>query len=258
MHIDRIARMYGGVKTWAFTQTTTRLRVYPWYAIHSPKGICEGLSANWVKTNALDETSLPAQLGLYPKRVKLGPFTYIRYQSLNITHLMKVAKQFKAWRATGRQSEEIKEWLIWHGLEYKLAWSDSSVDRMAANRVEIIPGQPRPALRREPPNNIALSLQLRNLYDAYAMITFGGRIKMGMFSMGAAHSVAAWLSNPNVPWRTEVGALFFDPNYGEYRFSTRDDFFRFFESYYRTAYMSGGSQYTGYWAVDAYVKRYVG
>ncbi|WP_444922447.1 YopT-type cysteine protease domain-containing protein [Microbulbifer sp. CnH-101-G] len=244
MGVNRIARQNNGVKTWGFSQSSPR--TYIFYFRFGAFGICAALAAHWIKTNAKDDESLPAKLGLTPRIHRLGSFSVRTYRSLNVGELIKVGRDFHTWtHGNGRQCINIENWLINHGLHKEMRWCNSSIDEAVNNMVVIRPGQPVPPPRAIPPINVSLVNALRRLKDAYAYISFSGA--------RAGHAVAAWVADDRV--NSDIGALFFDPNYGEYRFATRDDFFDFFTAYYRHAYMSGWIQFRDSWEVKAYTNR---
>ncbi|AWF81679.1 hypothetical protein BTJ40_13055 [Microbulbifer sp. A4B17] len=242
MGVNRIARNNNGVKTWGFSQSSPRTYIH--YFRFSKFGICAALAAHWIKSNAVDEMGLPDRLGLTPTTQNVGPFSLRTYRSLNIGELIRIGRDFHTWTyGGGRQGPNIENWLIGQGLHQEYRWSTSEIDEALNNFVVLPPGQAAPARPPAPPINIKLVNALRKLKDAYAYITFSGR--------RAGHAVSAWIADDRV--NSDIGALFFDPNYGEYRFQSRNDFFDFFEEYYRHAYMSGWFiRFTRDWSVDAY------
>ncbi|WP_445366122.1 YopT-type cysteine protease domain-containing protein [Microbulbifer sp. ANSA001] len=244
MGVDRIARRNNGVKTWGFSQSSPRAYIH--YFRFGKFGICASLAAHWIKTNALDDKSLPDKLGLTPRVHNAGAFSFRTYRSLNIGELIKVGRDFRTWTyGGGRQGLNIENWLINQGLHKEDRWSSSAIAVALNNMVVIQPGQPVPPVQPIPPINTSLVNALRSLRDAYGYITFSGR--------RAGHAVAAWVADDRV--NSDIGALFFDPNYGEYRFATKGDFLNFFDAYYRHAYMRGWVQFRSDWSVDAYINR---
>ncbi|WP_444944456.1 hypothetical protein ACJJIK_05765 [Microbulbifer sp. ZKSA006] len=245
MGVNRIAADHNGVKTWGFSQSSPRTYIH--YFRFSKFGICAALAAHWIKCGAVDETGLPDKLGLTPTTANAGRFGFRSYRSLNVNQLIRVARDFHTWTyGGGGQGPNIENWLIQQGLHQEDRWSTSQIDEDLNNMVVLRPGQAAPPRPPTPPINVRLVNALRQLRDAYGYITFSGR--------RAGHAVGVWIADDRVP--SDVGALFFDPNYGEYLFWNRNDFFNFFEAYYRHAYMSGWFiRFTNDWTVDAYTRK---
>ncbi|UYM15425.1 YopT-type cysteine protease domain-containing protein [Endozoicomonas euniceicola] len=65
-------------------------------------------------------------------------------------------------------------------------------------------------------------------YNCYALISFGLRDYVRKTSL--LHAVAAWLGGPDY---VKGDVCFFEPNYGEFWFESKQDFFSFFPVYYQ-------------------------
>lgn len=94
-----------------------------------------------------------------------------------------------------------------------------------------------------------IALAMRKFNSCYARVNFGGTA----FFKGAGHAVAVWLGQPS--YSSAGDALFFDPNYGEFWFKDKQDFFRFFPEFYRATYRSGALSFNKNWEVLPCAKR---
>lgn len=224
MSCHTLARQYNGVKTWGFSQSSIRVAIH--YVLYGPKGICAALSAHWIRAHAMDE-SLPAKLGLTATQHSIGPFSFKTYASLNIGRLRVIAQDFKRWgsRNGPGQLDSIKNWLDHQGMNRRPAMCDE---------YDIFAGCPN--------LEYDIAHQLRNVRSAYAYISFG------RFA-GSGHAVAAWVG------ASGEDVCFFDPNYGEYWFQNKTDFFRFFPVFYQRYYKGPPFNFNGRWKVEAFAKR---
>ncbi len=93
-------------------------------------------------------------------------------------------------------------------------------------------------------NEIAQALQRAKGKAHYAYITFGGKV-MGS---AAGHATAAYIGGPS--YGSSGDAVFFDPNYGEYWFQNKADFFTFFPEFYRAKYIGTFMKFNEYWTVQ--------
>ncbi|WP_444930737.1 YopT-type cysteine protease domain-containing protein [Microbulbifer sp. SSSA002] len=154
-----------------------------------------------------------------------------------------MAKDFHFWtNGGGRQRDNIDNWLIYNGLtkanEYCTSWADLAVQNLAP----IVPGNPPPPANPIPPVNRCLVNAFSRFRETYGYISISSR--------RSGHAIAVWIADERIP--SEVGALFFDPNYGEFRFPSKNDFLNFFDAFYRYAYLSGWQNYSGRWNINAY------
>ncbi|MCW7551703.1 YopT-type cysteine protease domain-containing protein [Endozoicomonas gorgoniicola] len=79
-----------------------------------------------------------------------------------------------------------------------------------------------------PDSEYRIITTLTNEYNCYALISFG--LRDYVKKTCKQHAVAAWLGGSD-PIRGD--ACFFEPNYGEFWFESKQDFFSFFPEYYR-------------------------
>jgi YopT peptidase len=79
--------------------------------------------------------------------------------------------------------------------------------------------------------------QLKKFQACYANIGIRADLKTG-------HALAAWIGG------YKEDACFFDPNYGEFWFRNKQDFFNFFPAFFRRAY-----NYKKSWNVDAWLPK---
>ncbi|UYM15429.1 YopT-type cysteine protease domain-containing protein [Endozoicomonas euniceicola] len=79
-----------------------------------------------------------------------------------------------------------------------------------------------------PDSEYRIITTLAKEYNCYALISFG--LKDYARKRSKLHAVAAWLGGPD-PVKGDV--CFFEPNYGEFWFESKQDFFSFFPVYYQ-------------------------
>lgn len=226
MSIDKIAIKHHGVKTWGFSQSDFLVWVH-----YRTWGICAALAAHWIKYHA-QEDSLPAHL----KGDKAqGP--------LNVGMLKQIALDHQTFSAKGggAQADKIERWLDTNGI--KTMNSSRMVKKWAKDGDIMAPGS-RPYGQMDtgtlPDIENDIVKAMRKFNTCYVRINFG-KLK------GSGHAVAAWLGQPTYSSRGD--ALFFDPNFGEYWFENKADFFNFFPEYYRSAYKGFPLYFTGTWEV---------
>jgi hypothetical protein len=187
--------------------------------------MCAALSAHWIKARAIDDRDLPAQLGLTPYKSQIFCGATF-YKSLNITLLRRIARDQVNWSSADQQWS-IWTWLESHGVEKDPAMSSIGGFLYTPHEIEV---------------EIVQNLEIVN--NAYAYISFG-RV------LGDGHAVAAWFG-PGEAANGEGAALFFDPNFGEYRFEQRSHFNNFFKEYYQAKYKGCPYRFTGRWEIGAY------
>lgn len=225
MSVDSIARKHNGIKTWGFSQSDFMVWVH-----YRTMGICAALSAHWIKYHA-QEDSLPAHL----KGDKaLGP--------LNVSLLKQIAQDHKQLtELSGGQADNIELWLQMHGV--KTINRSLMVRKYARGGDIMVPGSrahEQSAMGNCPNIENDIVNAMRRFNTCYVRINFGK-------TAGLGHAVAAWLGQPT--YGGSGDALFFDPNYGEYWFEQKRDFFTFFPEFYRSAYKGFPTYFAGRWDV---------
>ena len=217
--VKSIARRFNGYQQWGFKQTCFTVLYLTCGNPQTRWGICAGLSAAWIKEHALGG-SLVKKLGGVRDNVSrvAGITAGAPYIHLNKPELRGVAKLHADASSDERgQTATLTQYLSDHGIVtrkriHNSQWSMNSAAYTAYAQEDI-------------DNSIAEDLERYS--SCYVRISFGGTA----FGMEAGHAVAVWLG------ATNEDACFFDPNYGEYWFENKNDFFRFFRSYYRQCYM---------------------
>jgi Yersinia/Haemophilus virulence surface antigen len=218
MNVATLAKSLNGYATWTFSQGD--LAVWRHYRT---MGICAALSAHWIKHHANDG-SLANVLG----GGGVGP--------LKVGTLKEIALLHRTVSTTGdEQRENLKLWLQMHDIislntSHRVTVTNHRLNRdvvQAQSRTsEVLASGSFPNIE----NDLVTAMRKHN--TCYARINFGGTF----LGRGAGHAVAVWLGQPS--WSDHGDALFFDPNYGEYWFKKKEDFFRFFPLYYRATYRS--------------------
>jgi len=230
MNLNQHAQKHNGVRTWGFSQADLGVWLH-----YRTMGICAALSANWIKYHAHDD-SLANHLG------------YGGVGRLNVGTLKQIAQEHKdASKTNGsNQRHKLGLWLKKHGI-VSMSVSRYSTCKKEEGGREVLTEM----LVRDPifeknegvgdcpniENEIVNALKKYN--TCYARINF--------FSRRAGHSVAVWLGQPTFSSRGD--ACFFDPNYGEYWFENKQDFFLFFPGYYRSKYKSFPWNFAHRWEV---------
>jgi YopT peptidase len=83
---------------------------------------------------------------------------------------------------------------------------------------------------------------LKKFQACYANIGIRADVAVG-------HALAAWIGGYN------DDACFFDPNYGEFWFRNKQDFFNFFPAFFRRAYKVPPTVYDLSWGVEAWLPK---
>ena len=230
MNVDEHAKSNRGFKTWGFSQSD--LLVWRHYRT---MGICAALSAHWIKYHA-HEDSLANHLG----GGGVGP--------LNVGKLKEIARDHNNLSTMKgiSQRDNLELWLQMHGIKTR------QQSRMMTNwkKVKVATSSPIRDMDKKSEagatkldvcpnieNDMVTSMQKYN--SCYVRINFG--------SQSGGHAVAAWLGQPT--FRGSGDACFFDPNYGEYWFEAKADFFKFFPGYYRSKYKSWPMSFDKNWEI---------
>lgn len=87
-------------------------------------------------------------------------------------------------------------------------------------------------------SNVAVELAeaLKKVNNCYAQVSFGA-------SEGMGHATAVWIAQD---------ACFYDPNAGEFYFSNKKDFFKWFEVFYRHSYQGWPCNFNGRYGVSQF------
>jgi len=241
MNVKRLAESHHGHRQWSFSQA----HMSTWIHYRS-MGLCAGLVAHWIRDHAHDD-SLVNQLG----SGGVGP--------LNIKKLRKIAQDHRTWKTqkASSQDAQISLWLRNNGID------DLRKSGNFERTVRIDYGYGRIIRSTSPSNNPiyegAIDRRFRPMIESeivnalakykscYARVAFGGR----MFG----HSIAVWLGQPTR--ESQGDACFFDPNYGEYWFKEKRDFFNFFPVFYRAKYKHFPCYFGHFWDVAPCAKRVI-
>ncbi|MGL6161658.1 YopT-type cysteine protease domain-containing protein [Microbulbifer sp.] len=222
MNVKRLAESHHGYQQWSFSQAHMSTWIH-----YRNMGICASLVAHWIRDHANGD-SLVNELG----SGGVGP--------LNIKKLREIAHDQRKWRTHGEfsQHERISLWLSHYGIDDLRTSANfkrvARIDYSYGGRViwskppgnkrsyEVASGRSfRPMIEKEITDTLEGYQK-----SCYARVAFGNR----MFG----HSIAVWLGQPIGNSRGD--ACFFDPNYGEYWFEEKQDFFKFFKAFYRAKY----------------------
>ena len=228
-----------GVPTWKFSQTDFAV----WRRIFSDPatrfGICAALSAHWIERHAHDG-ALANELG----GGGLAP--------LNITKLNEI-KMLHSTVSSGSgndQRNRLEDWLRQRNLLPLRASSSVHMNHAGfrgfygehASRDMTGGGWGTGPAIPDIEGTIVRAMQQYN--NCYLRLNFGGKVA-GVTNSG--HAVAVWLGGPS--YGSAGDAMFFDPNYGEFWFENKADFFRFFPYFYRATYLAGFMNFNRRWAI---------
>lgn len=218
--IDYLTKQYNGYCTWDLSQSLPPVdRMARAGGVDMGQGICLALSSYWIRYHARDD-SLVNHLGAVA--INNGH----SFIPLN-TRLLAIIKQSQQqWR--GRMDDA----LIWLANPandiVKVKTSYAVPVRMnigrGANAVQVnsLPGTRNTKTRGHVVNWAGMSDDLEKVSGAYALIALEGP--------RGGHAVAAWIGA-----RGE-DACFFDPNFGEYWFENKQDFFKFLRLFAQNLY----------------------
>ena len=224
-----------GVPTWKFSQTDFAV----WRRIFGDPatryGICAALSAHWIKHHA-HGGALANELG----GGGVG--------ELNVRKLNEIA---------------------WHHANESRGDGDYQRSRLGQwlQHNKLVPLQTSRSIRNDRPNawmartkpldendggiggaiadiEGAMVRAMRKHNNCYLRLNFGGKV---MRLKDAGHAVAVWLGGPS--YGSGGDAMFFDPNYGEFWFENKEDFFRFFPYFYRATYLAGIMNFNRRWEI---------
>jgi YopT peptidase len=252
--ITQLCIANNGVPTWGFSQSDVTVVTKIFGNPVTRWGICAGLSAKWIKQHA-DGGSMANDLGGGGLKISKNPNNPNNNNNvveevdipLNIKQLQVVANLHASNSGPGNdQKTGIGNWLESGDVK---PMSNSRIYKGENHKGKYWQGRATP--REEMGNgihiaNIANEIvnALMKLHSCYVRINFGGKI-FGLKE--SAHCVAAWIGQPSYSSSGDI--LFFDPNYGEFWFEHRSDFFKFFPLYYQEAYLSKTIRFDSSWEV---------
>jgi hypothetical protein len=236
VEVANLARAQKGHATWTFSQSD--FSVWRYYRTF---GICAALSAEWIRYHAAGD-SLANHLG----GGGVGP--------LNVKRLKEIALLHGTVSNTGgaAQDRQLELFLQMHDIlglgaskviKYfnSRAQKDMTRAATAPAAVDVTGGAPNID------NDIVHAMQKFN--SCYARVNFGGKA----WGTSAGHAIAVWLGQPS--YSSSGDAMMFDPNYGEYWFERKADFFKFFPLFYRAKYRSLPMAFDQFWQVLPCAKR---
>ena len=237
MDIPTLVKAYGGVITWTFRQGDFEI-----WRHHLSLGICSGLAVEWIKCHAND-SSLASEL----RGGNLGPLNVARLKQVELLHATS--------SAGNSQTSTLETWLKTNSVVplRRAGPSRTEYDRrdQPVNRGTHVDAGAvsTPGRCANIENDITHCLQRYN--NCYARVNFTGTV----FNFSAGHSTAVFLGQTT---HGSVGdALFFDPNYGEFWFESKEDFFSFFPVFYRKAYRYFHKSFDDSWEVLPCAKRVI-
>jgi len=218
---------FNGVMTWDYSQTDFSV----WKIIRkddvSANGICAALSAQWIVDHAYG--------GSLRNRVTDGN------GKVNVGAVRMVMQNFIA--AYGNQDYETGQFLLSRGMVQKRTSKDVKLykEKRVGRRIvttSSIQHTSSPLDDMGTSGNVALNLTaaLRKVVNGYAQVDFGGT--------GVGHATAVWIGAQN------EDACFYDPNLGEVWFQDKNDFFPWFEYFYRNSYQGFPCYFNHRWSVD--------
>ena len=238
MSVKSICKKHGGYQTWSFKQTSMSVLYRTTSDSRTFWGICAGLSACWIRFHAHGD-SLANKLG--------GGGTGIPVSSVYIYGIAGLHADVSG--GTGRQqSQGLENYLRAHGI----VTLQSSFNRVVRDGPDVADSYDtlHSNYNRHGIPNIEEQMvnAMRTLKSCYARINFGGR--KGCFSAG--HAVCAWFGSEN---NGDKDVAFYDPNYGEFWFEYKADFYEFFKKYYRAKYNNGLTRFNQDWEIIPCAKR---
>lgn len=240
MSVKSICKKHGGYQTWSFKQTSMSVLYRTFNDSKTRWGICAGLSACWIRFHAHDD-SLANKIG--------GGGTGLPVSSIYIYGIAGLHASVSD--GTGQQQRQgLENYLRAHDIvtlqssyirvgtcggnviavpdSFDATNMDSNVNGIPNIETEIVDG-------------------MRQLRSCYARINFGGK---ALFS-NAGHAVSAWFGSG------DEDVAFYDPNYGEFWFQNKADFYEFFKKYYRAKYNNGLMRFNREWEIIPCAKRII-
>ena len=193
MDLYDLVRQCNGIVGWKFSQSNIKaVRL-------GGVGICAALSASWINYHAHDDSLAnhfrSGGIGL-PDILPIHNMMFLQ-ESFNShrTQLSKAQTQ-QLTNAQDHQLAAVQKWFKMHGMILLTIARGHSAHQ-----------------------NIEYSIisSLAKSYACYAYVVFG--------NVFDSHSVATWLGGSNY---INGDICFFEPNYGEFWFESKQDFFRFF------------------------------
>ena len=230
MNLAQLATSNNGHVTWAFSQS--RFNTWRHYRTF---GICAALSAHWIKEHA-HGGSLANILG----SGGIG--------GLNVAKLKEIAL-LHGHVSNGDGGSQASDLGLWLKMNDVLPLAKSRTVEIDSFRFKGWQGR---SIGRGDMNESSqaianiegeMVLAMQDYHSCYFRLNFGGKA----FLRSAGHAVAAWLGGAT--YSSGGDALFFDPNYGEFWFEDKADFFRFFPGYYRAKYLSGAMSFNKRWEI---------
>lgn len=244
--VNEICAKHKGVCTWGFSQTDFIVMKNIFSDSRTRFGICAALSAHWIKHHA-HEGSLANLLG----GGGVGPLNIGKLKEIKVLHSTVSGED------GGAQAAHLEMWLRMNDV-LSLGKSRTVKKWKTVGRVDRPDGFSGQSSSRAEMNASAekidtiehdIVLGMRKFNSCYARVNFGGTA----FFKGAGHAVAVWLGQPS--YASGGDALFFDPNYGEFWFKDKQDFFAFFPEFYRATYRSAPLSFNKNWEVLPCAKR---
>lgn len=250
--LQSLAKKYGGRRTWTYRQTNLGTIVHTAWNSKTRWGICGGLSAYWVAEHA-DGGSLGDKLGggnlgnlnhpMLTECVRLHKKA--SSQSSTYAYLSKWLKERKIDQVKKNITDDVGN--DYDGKRQILARATvrSYGGGTQGKKVEDLEKNPNIA-------NDIVSKGLRHLRNHYGLLGFYGSALM---EKNAGHCTAVWIGHD---LKTGAGdAFFFDPNYGEFYFPKKDNFFGFFRTFYHSTYITKTMNFTKGFALTPYAKRVI-
>ena len=230
--IDHLSQQYNGYCTWDLSQSLPPVdRMARMGGVDMGRGICLGLASHWIRYHAWDD-SLVNHLG------GIAINNGHSFIPLNIRLLARIKQCQQQWR--GRLDDA----LIWLGnpvndiikvrtslntpVHLNIGRGGNAVrltnlpGSRDAVRLTNLPGSRNANTRGHVVNWAGMSDDLDKVSGAYAMIVLHGP--------RGGHACTAWIGG-----RGE-DACFFDPNFGEYWFEDKRNFFRFLRLFAQNFY----------------------
>ena len=222
-----IAKQYGGHQTWTYKQSGWDTIKHTAWDSKTRWGICAALSAYWIAKHA-NGGSLAKDL----VDDKLG--------NLNHPLIKECAALQKSSLSGGSNNQvaHIERWLKWQDVfRVKKSWGRSTQGFDGTPTIDAHSARQTfrsPDFKTKDPDiaNKIVSKGLQNLRNHYGYLHFEGTA----MKFSAGHVTACWVGN-NI--KTGAGdAVFFDPNYGEFYFDNKVQFFSFFRPFYHATYIT--------------------
>ena len=229
-----IAKKYGGTQIWTYSQSNWDTIKHTVWDSGTRWGICAALSAYWIARHANDDGWLGTDL----KGGNLG--------NLNHPLLKECAALHKQASGNGaqRQLDHLTKWLKGHNvLRDSKSYMTGTGFGFSGKREIYAYNAPKSFKKSDGTKdpdiaNKIVSKGLKHLRNQYGYLTFDGTAML----VGAGHATACWIGHSE---KLGTGiALFFDPNYGEFYFEKKENFFGFFRPFYHATYITKTKSFT--------------